>query len=146
MTVLNHSGKTLGIDYGARSIGLAVSDVSQCFVFGRGVLKVNPQKGMQEIFKKIADLVKTENVQDIVIGLPFDAEGKETAQTKHIRKFGERLCNFIPDLAVHFEDESFTSFEADQILKESSMKPAQKKDFQHELAAMIILKKFLKIS
>lgn len=143
---MKDQGKILGIDYGLSSIGLAISDDSQQFVFGRDTLKVDKNKGQQEIFQKIADLCNTEPVQKIIIGLPLNGEGNETPQTIRIRKFAEKLQGFVGEIPIAFEDESFSSFEADQILKEHKLKPAQKKELQHQFAAAIILKKFLKIS
>lgn len=107
---------------------------------------MDKQKGLKTILAKIGDICIFEGIEKILIGLPLTEEGKETVQTKHIRRFAHKLESFLEKIPVVFEDESFSSFEADQLMRDSFLKPSQKKELQHELAASIILKKYLKIS
>ncbi len=143
---LQSDGKILGVDYGSSSIGLAVCDESRQFVFGRGVVKLTPKHGLKPVLNKIKEIVDSEHISQILIGLPFSGEGSETAQTSKIRQFGQHVQTFLPDLQIIFGDESFSSFEADNLLADSNLDFTTKKTMQHELAAGIIIKKYLKIS
>ncbi|MFA5829102.1 MAG: Holliday junction resolvase RuvX [Candidatus Gracilibacteria bacterium] len=140
-------GKILAIDYGLAAIGLAICDDSQQFVFGKGVL--NPLKGLKPVFEKILKFCRDEQVQTVVVGLPLGSEGEETPQTARVRKFITKLEDFLKQNgfvpSFVFEDESFTSYEADKHLADLGLKGSQRKQYEDELAAILILKKHLKL-
>lgn len=140
---MNHQSKLLGIDYGASSIGLAITDQTRQFVFGRETLSL--KKGLLPALQKLKELCTEEKIQSVVIGLPLDEEGNETDQSQKIRTFAGKLKSTIPGLEVYFQDESFTSFEADQVLAEAGISAKENKIHQDELAAILILKRYLKL-
>ncbi len=129
-------GKILGIDYGTRNIGLAVSDDARLLAFGRGVL--DRTKGFDDVVRKIKALCEKENVSVIVFGLPLDDEGQEVETAGKIRNFVKKFGLHFPGMPIHFIDESFSSFEAQNLQRES-------KRYGHddELAATIILQRYL---
>ncbi len=141
------TGKILAIDYGLSAIGMAICDESRQFVFGRGV--VNPLKGLRKVFDAILKICKDDAIRCIIFGLPLSSEGSETIQTKRIRNFSLKLSKFLAengmDLPIVFEDESFTSYEADKDLAELGIKGSQRKKMEDELAAVLILKRYLKL-
>lgn len=141
------TGKILAIDYGLSAIGLAICDESRQFVFGRGVL--NPLKGLKRVFDAILKICKDDGIQCILFGLPLDIDGKETLQTKRIRNFSLKLSKYLSEQGVVmpllFEDESFTSYEADKNLAELGIKGSLRKEMEDELAAVLILKRYLKL-
>ena len=134
----------MAIDFGNRTVGLAVSDEDQSMVFGRGVIR--DYKSLAGLFAKIKELCLKEKVIGVVMGLPAGKEGEETFQTERIRGIGEKLDEFLVDIPVEFEDESFTSFEADEYLAEiRRVRGRDRKQMEDELAAVIILKRFLEL-
>ena len=137
-------GKLLGIDYGQKTIGLAVSDQDRLMAFGRGSLKnVNKQK----IAEKIIQLVKIEQIQEIIIGLPLGPNGEETAQTVSIKNFADFLQKYLIKekirVKIAFLDESFSSFEADRILAGLGVKGLQRKKTEDEMAAIILIHRYI---
>lgn len=140
---MNHQSKLLGLDYGTSSIGVAITDETRHFVFGRETLSL--KKGLKPTLEKLKNLCLEEKIQTIVIGLPLDEDGNETAQTEKIRRFAEKLKATIPRLELSFQDESFTSFEADQLLAQAGISAKKNKAHQDELAAILILKRYLKV-
>ena len=129
------------MDYGAASVGLAISDESRQVSFGRGVL--DRKKGFDDVGGKIGELCVTEKISLVVIGLPLDEEGGETEQTKRVRNFAKKLEPYLRGIPVTFFDESFTSFEANSMLAAMRIKSSQRKPLEDELAAMLILERFL---
>jgi putative Holliday junction resolvase len=67
----------LAIDYGTKRTGLAICDASETIASPLAVLQ-----GQKELLNKIAEIVKTENAEAIVLGLPLNMSGTESSQTK----------------------------------------------------------------
>ena len=105
------TGRILGIDWGARRLGLAVSDPSQEFVFVRPQLEYKNEP----ILEKIVKIAITEQSVGIVIGLPIRSDGTESETTKMVRGFANELSKKT-NFPIVFTDESLTSFEAGENL------------------------------
>jgi putative holliday junction resolvase len=140
---VKNKGKILALDFGQKTVGLAVSDEDQTMVFGRGVMK--DYRSLAALFEKIKDFCVREDVIEIVMGVPVGREGEDTPQSERIRGFGEKLQEYLGgDIPVEFEDESFTSFEADEFLDRIlHIKGRDRKGAEDELAAVLILKRYL---
>ena len=102
-------GRVLGIDWGARRTGVAVSDASREFVFMRPAILSG--RGEKSIARHIADVATRENVVGIVFGLPLHADGTPSDTTDAVRACAAELCTYV-DLPVAFIDESLTSVAA----------------------------------
>lgn len=100
----------LGIDYGTKKVGLALSDEAGTMGFPHGVL-VNDAKLMENV----RSLTANESVGGIVIGESKDFEGKENAVAQAARLFGERL-HAESGLPVFYEAEMLTTQEARRAL------------------------------
>ena len=137
-------GKVLAIDYGQKSIGLAVSDQQRTMAFGRGVLK-NTDKN--KVLAKISDLIEEEQIKEILIGLPQGPNGEETKQTALIRDFAANLKIYLEDqklvILMSFMDESFSSFEANKILTELGVKSHDRKKTEDEMAAIVLIHRYI---
>lgn len=98
----------LGIDYGKKRIGLALSDPDGRIAFPREV--VNDLGGVLEFARR-------EGVELVIIGLPLSATGEETETSRAARQFGVRLEEAL-QLPVEFENELFST----KLAEESSPK------------------------
>ena len=98
-------GRMMGIDWGARRTGVAVSDETREFVFVRSPI-VTGRGG--DIARAVADLALAERVVGITIGLPLRTDGTESETTKMVRVFASRVAEYT-DLPICFIDESLTS-------------------------------------
>ena len=117
----------LGIDYGERKIGLAKA--------GGETRVATPLATLfndGEIFSRIADIINTENIDVVVIGVPISFDGAENEFAGKIRKFGDEIGK-ITSKQVEFENEIFSS----KIASQSSPDKAD------ESSAAIILQSFL---
>lgn len=129
-------GKILAIDYGTKKIGLAVSDDARLLAFGRGV--VDASKGFKYVVQCLEKLCADEHIEDILLGIPLDDEGEEGESALRVRNFSQKLALQLPGKQLHFFDESFSSFEAQKLLKESG-----KNGFDDEMAAVVTLQRYL---
>ena len=102
-------GRLLGIDWGARRAGLAVSDASRGFVFPREVIST-----ADDLIGKILACVNSEKVAGIIIGLPCHADGTDSETTVKVREFAVEL-SAATDIPIAFVDERLTSVEAKEL-------------------------------
>jgi putative Holliday junction resolvase len=127
--------KLLGIDYGLKRIGLAVSDKE--LVLPLKTLKV---KGHEQALGKIAAICQEERVDKIVLGLPLRLNGKLSKMARRVKKFGQALTS-LTGLSVVYSEEQLTTKAASRLLR--GEKPATKGKMRDQLAAALILKDYL---
>jgi putative holliday junction resolvase len=132
--------RLLGIDYGDRRIGVAISDELGITARGLDVITV---KGREQTLKAVEDFILRFGVDKIVIGYPIRLDGTEGVQCAKVDRFAgilaERFC--IP---VVKWDESLSTKEAEEIMIEAGIKRKKKRQMVDKLAAAIILQDYLR--
>lgn len=122
----------LGIDYGDKKIGLAVSDVGGRIAFPK---KTVFNSGDERIIEQIKSFIEEEDVSMVIVGLPLALSGKETEQTKKVLSFADELKKNIV-LPIDFENEMLTT----RLVEKSG---GVKKEHIDEAAAAVILQSYL---
>ncbi len=134
--------KIFALDYGKKHIGIAVSDRDRIMAFPRPPILNN-----EVIFEQLRDSIKQERPELLLIGLPFKHGDEETDQTVNIRKFAEKLKQFLSQhdiiIEMEFIDESFSSFEADKLLQKQAIDPRDRKKFEDSMAAMLLIHRYI---
>jgi putative Holliday junction resolvase len=132
-------GRILGIDYGRKRTGVAVTDPLQIVA---GNLATVPTHTLMQFIK---DYISREQVERIVIGLPKQLNGEPSESMKYITPFVNRLSNELPDMPVVMYDERFTSTLAHQAMIDGGMKKSDRRDKSRvdAIAATIILNDYL---
>jgi putative holliday junction resolvase len=130
--------KLIGVDYGRRRIGLAVTDENGEFIRSLPTFLRNKNAPYLDA---IVEIIRRENPSQIVIGLPLDADDRDTAMSLEIRVFAEKLGH-ATSLPVHFIDESMTSRRAHDIIRHHKKKHRQNKENTDRIAACLILEAF----
>lgn len=132
----------LGIDYGQKVVGLAIyAQGRDPFVLLYGKIIVENEAQVIRELERIAD---EEAIDCLVLGLPLYTDGKESDMTKIVRDFGARLEKALPQLEVYLQDETLTSFEAQERMKNSPKFNFKVDPKQIDaVAASIILEDFL---
>lgn len=95
----------LGIDYGTKRIGIALSDDEGRMAFPSGII-IN--QGNDVALKEVAKRIKNENAGFVVVGIPIGLDGKETDQTHITRSFIDSLEKSI-SVGIETQNEMFTS-------------------------------------
>jgi putative Holliday junction resolvase len=131
--------KLIGIDYGRRRIGLAISDETGTCV--RGLQTIDTDKNPDPLLPLLA-IIGSLNPLGLVIGLPLDGDDNETAMSREVRKFAAKLEKSIT-IPVYFIDESLTSKQAEGLLRFRKKKVRRSKDAIDRIAACLILESFL---
>lgn len=132
-------GRVLGIDYGKKKVGFAITDALQITTNPLGTVPVH------EVWKFIEHQVKTEKIECIVVGYATHKDGNDSESMEYIHPFFKGLTKRYPDIKVDWEDESYTSVLASQSLIESGAKKKtrQDKELVDTISAMIILRSYL---
>lgn len=126
----------LGLDVGARRVGLAIASLETKFASPLRTLEQGDQ-----FWSQLQSIIEQEDVAEIVIGLPRGMSGQQTSQTDETEAFVSELKDRI-ELPVYLQDEALTSSKAKQEL-EARGKPYAKGDVD-ALAATYILDDYLK--
>ena len=127
----------LGIDFGKKRIGLALGEV-----IPRGVGVLDGTKLQENIIYQIFALCKENEVSKIIIGLPILLSGDEGNLASSIKIFGEKLGKST-SIPIIYEEEQYTSAEAERILRENGAKYEKKGGKIDEMAAILILEQYI---
>ncbi len=138
-------GKILGVDFGDKRTGLAVSDKTRFLASGIGQISVG---GMQKTAEKICEIIKSENVTGgIVVGLPVNMNGSHGPRAEHAEKFasilGTKMAECGLDMPIVMMDERMTTMAASRYLNETDTRGQKRKNVIDTLSAQIILQNAL---
>ena len=131
-------GRVLGIDYGERRIGLALSDSLGITAQPLETIPNRGAKTLPVLLQKIQEL----EVTRAVIGLPRHMNGEEGEKAREARAFGEALA-IKSGLPVEYSDERLTTLAANRMLSETNMSGAKKRAVVDKLAAALILQTWM---
>ena len=131
-------GKALGIDFGTKRVGLALSDRSNMIASPYKTLNYVSEK---DLITQLEIIVTKNDIEILVLGLPINMKGKDTAQTIKVRNFKEILSALrIP---IVYEDERLSSVSAINSLMLQNVKTGHNKPEIDKTAAAIILQQYL---
>ena len=132
-------GRIIGIDYGRKRIGIAVTDPLQ--MFASPLTTIAPP----EFDNFMKDYLKNEKIDAFVIGYPRQMNNQPSESVKYIDPFIRKLKKNYPEIEVHCADERFTSRIAFRSMIEGGVKKEDRKDkaMVDRISASIILQSFL---
>ena len=142
--LLNTRGKLLGVDFGDKRTGLAISNDMRTLASGITQISVG---GMQKTAAAVAQVAKDRAVVGVVVGLPVNMDGSHGPRAQHAEKFAGLLREALTALAVEIpvvmQDERMTTMAASRYLNETDTKGAKRKGVIDTLSAEIILQNAL---
>lgn len=132
-------GRIIGIDFGTKRVGIAVTDPMQ--IFASGITTVGPH----EILDYLDDYIKKEKVDAIVLGLPKKMNNEDSESLVYIKQFETALRRRFPEIPVKWFDERFTSSLAKDAMIRGGMKKKDRQDKKNldKISAAIILQSYL---
>jgi putative Holliday junction resolvase len=132
-------GRVLGIDYGRKRVGLAVTDPLQIFASPLNTISAH------DIDNFIAEYMASEQVDAFVIGYPVQMNNEPSESVKYIDPFIRKLKKKFPGIPVHLADERFTSQMAFRTMIDGGLKKKerQNKALIDMISASIILQSWL---
>ena len=139
---MTHQPKLIALDLGEQRIGLAVN-VSADMVLPAGyIVRGALAQDVQEVISAASE----RKAVGIVVGVPYNPQGRTNAAVKQARGFIRALRKGIDDrssLGIYEMNESFTSFEAEALLRDAGVEPSRDRASVDEAAAVLILQRYL---
>ena len=129
----------LGLDVGARRIGVAVSDPLGITAQG---LETIQRKNKRTDYAQLEAVIQKYEVTEIVVGYPLRLSGEVGIQAEKMTLFAEDLKKRFP-IPVHLFDERLTSTEANRILRESEISTEKRAKAVDRMAAVLILQAWM---
>ena len=132
-------GVILGIDYGQKRTGLAVSD--ELKMIGSPLETVETKN----IFSRLSELMKLYQIESIAIGMPKGLDNKDTDATLMVEVFIRQMKKNYHDIEINLVDERFTSKIAKQSMVLGNLPKMKRRDkfIIDKISAAIILQSFL---
>ncbi len=131
--------RLIGIDYGTKKVGIAVTDPLQIIV--------NPLITVPtgEVIDFLLDYCREEEVEAFVVGLPVHKDGRPAQIAHLVTGFIRKLKKLFPEKSVISTDEMFSSVEAKEIILKSGLKKKKRSDksIVDKVAAAIILERYM---
>lgn len=133
------TGRTVGIDFGLRRIGVAVSDPAGRIAHGLDTVETT---GFDDSVTQVVDIAERYQARRIVVGLPRHMNGDEGDMAQSVHEFVRRLALSV-DAEVNTWDERLTSAEAQRALSEMGYRLKGNKKRLDKISAMLLLQSFL---
>lgn len=134
--------RIMGLDYGSKTIGVAISDLLGMTAQGVETININEQIKDFKI-KRIKELINEYNVGKIVVGLPKNMDNSIGFRGEATLYFVEVLKKKIKSVEVILQDERLTTMGAERVLLEANVSRKKRKDVIDKMAAILILQTYL---
>ena len=133
--------RIMGIDYGTKRIGVAVTDPLRIIASPYDTIANN------DFFIFLHKYLENEDVDTIVVGLPLHLDGTDAQIGEEVHLFAAKLKELFPQLTVDRIDERFTSQEAMKVLLQSGTKKKKRRDkgLIDKISASIILRNYMNL-
>ncbi len=134
--------RIMGLDFGSKTVGVAVSDPLFLTAQGVEIVRREKENQLRKTLARIEELISEYEVGEIVLGLPMNMNGTEGVRVELTREFQEKLERRT-GLPVHLYDERLTTVMADNAMMEAGIRREDRKDYVDRIAAQLILQGYL---
>ena len=134
--------RILGLDYGSKTVGVAVSDPLGFSAQGVEIIRRKSENKMRQTLARIEELIAQYQVEKIVLGLPKNMNntlGDRAEKSLELKETLERRTG----LPVVMWDERLTTVSANRVLMETGVRRENRKEHVDEIAAVFILQGYL---
>lgn len=134
--------RILGLDYGSKTVGVAVSDPLGFTAQGVEIIRRKSENKMRQTLARIEELIAQYQVEEIVLGLPKNMNntlGDRAEKSLELKETLERRTGLL----VVMWDERLTTVSANRVLMETGVRRENRKEHVDEIAAVFILQGYL---
>jgi putative Holliday junction resolvase len=132
-------GRILGLDVGARRIGIAISDPLGLTAQGLTTLQ---RRNRRYDLAELRKLLEDHQIREIVVGNPLRMSGESGIQAEKMASFAAQLEKAF-GIPLHLWDERLSTAEAHRLLDETEIRDSRRKEVIDKMAAVLILQSFL---
>ena len=134
-----NDNRIMGIDYGIRKIGVAISDPLKIISYPYKTIDI---KKTPDYISEIKKIVGEKQIESIVVGYPITLSGNISTQTKITEDFINKIESVL-NIPIYKCDERLSSQEAKRYLKQQNIKIGHNKEKVDQMSASLILRQFL---
>ena len=135
--------RILGLDYGDKTVGVAVSDIFCWTAQGVEIIRRNNPMEYKQSLGRLAQLIEEYNVEKIVLGFPKNMDGSEGARCEKTLEYKKRIENRFRNIPVELWDERLSTVAAQRFLHEADYDIKKSKSVIDKMAAVFILQGYL---
>lgn len=135
--------RILGLDYGSKTVGVAMTDALGMTVQPYKTIQRDRESKLRQTLSEIAEIVEQYQIEKIVMGLPLNMDDTEGDRATKTRDFAEKLKLRVA-VPIEFTDERLTTMEAEEILDQSGIPRSEQKKVIDQVAAQLILEQYLR--
>ena len=141
-------GRLLGLDFGSKTTGVAMSDPLKKIASPLETIFREKEGKLRPTFRRITELVRDNEIELIVIGLPLNMDDSKGERALKSEEFAaglkQRLAAEGLTADIIMWDERLSTMEADEILEESGIDTGDRKQYIDKIAAALILEDYMK--
>ena len=131
--------RIIGIDYGEVRVGISLSDLTQTIA---KPFRTISYKNLDDLLTQLKEIIIINEVDKLVVGVPYNMKGEDTKQTVKVKEFISFLeSNLSYDIALI--DERLSSIEAEKTMHKMNIKTGHNKGKIDKIAASVILQEYL---
>jgi putative Holliday junction resolvase len=134
--------RLLGLDYGTKTVGVAVTDGLGLTAQGLEIIRRDKPKKLRKTIARIRELIEEYDVKAIVLGKPLNMNGSSGFRVEDTLEF-KALLEEKTGLPVYLEDERLTTVDAYEIMEEVGVRKKDQKTYVDEIAAVLILESYM---
>lgn len=134
--------RVMGLDYGSKTVGIAISDTLLITAQGVEIVRRESENKLRKTLARIEQLIKEYEVDKLVLGLPKNMDNSEGIRVEKTKEFMEMLKRRT-GLEVILWDERLTTVAADRAMMEAGIRREDRKNYVDKIAATFILQGYL---
>ncbi len=135
--------RILGLDYGEKTVGVAISDETETIARGVEIIRRDKEESIKKSVARIKELIEEYNVQRIILGYPKNMDGSEGFRCDKTIEFKERLHRNFKKMDIVLQDERYSTVSVTKVFQEAKMKKEEQKEVVDMMAAVLILQNYL---
>lgn len=134
--------RIMGLDFGAKTVGVAISDPLLVTAQGIEIIRRKEENKLRQTLARLEALIEEYQVEEIVLGLPKNMNDTSGPRVEITLDFKDKLERRT-GLTVHTWDERLTTVAADKAMMEAGIRRENRRDYVDQIAAVLILQGFL---
>lgn len=134
--------RTLGLDYGSKTVGVAVTDPLGLTAQGVEIIRRQKENHLRKTYQRIRELCEQYDVEKIVLGLPLNMDDTMGDRAEKTLEFKNELESRL-SVPVLLVDERLTTVEAIEIMDDAGIKVSEREKYVDMIAATIILQDYM---
>ena len=134
--------RIMGLDYGSRTVGVAISDDLLLTAQGKEIIRRKEENKLRKTLARIEELIQEYGVEKIVLGLQLNMDESVSERSQLCLEFKDKIERRT-GIPVEMMDERLTTVEADEIMNEARIRGKDRKEYVDMIAAQIILQDYL---